>query len=136
MTGAALTRYGPYGGINETAYWKPEKTWKDSAVDWYNSTFNNNKTQYNPNPSQPAQPAQTAQPTQTAQPAQPTPTSKWKPIPTPTLTPTIVKSLTANKRKFEESKKSLNFTKSLSSGQNKYDTTSKNQIPSRNKYLK
>jgi hypothetical protein len=139
MVGAALSRYGRYGGINETAYWQPEKTWKDSAVDWYNSTFNNNQTQYNPNPSQPAQPAQPAQTAQTAQPAQPaqpTPTSKWKPIPTPTLTPTVTKSLTVNKRKFEESTKSLNFTKSLSSGQNKYDTTSKNQIPFRNKYLK
>ncbi len=128
MTGARLTQYGPYADVNQTAIWTPEKTYSEKLSDWYNSTFNNKKTQYNPKtPNAPVQPTQ---------PANPTPTSKWKSLPTPTLTPTVVKSLTANKRKFEESKKSLNFTKSLSSEQNKYDTTSKNQIPSRNKYLK
>jgi len=127
MIGARLTDWGPYADVNQTAIWTPEKTYSEKLSDWYNSMFNNNKTQYNPKSSNTS-----AQPTQTAQ---PTPTSQWKSLPTPTPTP-VTKSLIANKRKFEESKKSLNFTKSLNSGQNKYDTTSKNQILFRNKYLK
>lgn len=130
MTGARLTHHGPYADVNQTAIWTPEKTHPEKLWDWYNSTFNNNST-WNNNQTQ-------SNPTSTptsVQPANPTPTSKWKSLPTPTSTP-VTKSLTANKRKFEETKKSLNFTKSLSSKQNKYDTTLKNQIPSRNKYLK
>jgi hypothetical protein len=150
MVGARLTRHGPYADVNQTAYWQPEEQWGKRMSDWYNSMFNNNQNQYaQPPATQPlaTQPAAIQPPlsTPTAQPASSTSKSKWKSssnpglmgLSTPTPTPTpITKSLTANKRKFEESKKSLNFTKSLNSGQNKYDTTSKNQIPFRNKYLK
>jgi len=129
MTGARLTNYGPYASVNQTAYWKPEKTWGESISDWYNSMFNNNQSQYNQNllvtPTTPPTMQPTIMPKK----------SKWKSIPTTTPTP-VTKSLITNKNKYDADEKSLNFAKSLNSTSNKYDTTSENQILSRNKYLK